>query len=36
MMVPPVANPMATRPVPRRNPLRLGFAFIEFLPVAVL
>ena len=30
--MPPVANPMATRPVPRRNPLRLGFAFIGFLP----
>src|ERR1700756_2858129 len=33
MIVPPVANPMATKPVPRRNTLRLGaFAFIGFLP----
>ena len=24
MIVPPVANPTATKPVPRRKPLRLG------------
>jgi hypothetical protein len=34
MIVPPVANPMATKPVPRRNALRLGaFAFIEVPPM---
>jgi hypothetical protein len=34
MIVPPVANPTATKPVPRRKPLRLGVpAFIGLLPL---